>query len=485
MKPNTQHEAGPVERRGRSDRADRPDADSRVPSAARPDSDIRVPPTGGPDSDIRVPSADRPDPDIRVPPAVLELIDRLEGKGFETWVVGGAVRDALLGDRPPSREWDLATRAEPRRVLRLFKRTVRLGIEYGTVGVFGSDDELYEVTTFRHDVITYGRRAVVAFAETLDEDLDRRDFTVNAIAWHPARGLRDPHGGRGDLGDRILRAVGSPRQRFREDYLRVLRGLRFAGALGMKIDDDTWDGMVEAVDGLAGLSMERVREELEKVLAGPRPSRSLALYGRSGALARILPELGEEVSPAALATVDALATGDWPPRMAALILFGVKAGDATPGRVADLLARLRFSNADAGRTGAAVRGGLAPPEGVADDPVGRRRWVARMARPGYSAVEDILRIWKAVARATPPGAVERAIAGIHADRAASVPVNVGDLPVAGRDLVARGWPPGPAIGAALRSLLEAVWEDPALNDRATLLERVAAMNPARPPRPPR
>lgn len=474
MKPHTQHEAGPVERRGRSDRAARPDADSRVPSA------------DGPDSDIRVPPADGPDADIRVPPAVLELIDRLEGKGFETWVVGGGVRDALLGDRPPSREWDLATRAEPRRVLRLFKRTVKLGIEYGTVGVFGSDGELYEVTTFRHDVITYGRRAVVAFAETLDEDLDRRDFTVNAIAWHPARGLRDPHGGRADLGDRILRAVGSPRERFREDYLRVLRGLRFAGALDMEIDDDTWDGMVEAVDGLAGLSMERVREELEKVLAGPRPSRSLALYGRSGALARILPELGEEVSPEALATVDALAAGDWLPRMAALILFGVKAGDATPGRVADLLARLRFSNADAGRTAAAVRGGLAPPEGVADDPVARRRWVARMARPGYSAVEDILRIWKAVARATPtpPRAVERVVAGIHADRAASVPVSVGDLPVAGRDLVARGWPPGPAIGAALRSLLEAVWEDPALNDRATLLERVAAMNPARPPRPP-
>ena len=400
--------------------------------------------------------------------------------------MGGGVRDAL-GGRPSAKpEWDLATRAEPRQVLRLFRRTVRLGIEYGTVGVFGTDERLYEVTTFRHDVITYGRKAKVAFAETLDEDLSRRDFTVNAMAWHPDRGLRDPHGGRDDLGNRILRAVGSPRERFREDYLRVLRGLRFAGALDMEIDPDTWDGMVEAVPGLTGLSMERVREELEKVLSGPKPSRSLALYRRSGALKQVLPELVEGVSADALATVDGLDRGDWLLRVAALLLFGIKPGDATPGRVAGLLARLRFSNADADRTGAVVRGGLAPPEALADDHVARRRWVSRMARPGYASVEDILVIWKTVAQAAPTRTdqdeAERVALAIHRDHASGIPTNVGDLPVAGRDLVAQGWLPGPGIGAALRSLMEAVWEDPALNDRAILLERVAAMNPPRPPR---
>ena len=417
---------------------------------------------------------------------MLELIHRLEDRGFETWTVGGGVRDALLGSPSEELEWDLATRAKPGEMLGLFKRTVKLGIEYGTVGVFGTDGRLYEITTFRHDVITYGRRAVVAPAETLEEDLDRRDFTVNAMAWHPRRGLRDLHGGQSDLKHRILRAVGSPRERFREDYLRVLRGMRFAGALDMKVDPDTWDGIVEAVPGLTGLSMERVREELEKVLSGPAPSRSLELYRRSGALARILPEPGVSVSAGALATVDALDGGDWLLRMAALLLFGLKPGDATPGRVADLLARLRFSNADAERTGAAVRGGLAPPEGIADDAVARRRWVSHRARPGRSTVQDILRIWKAVAGAAPArigsDEVDRVAAGIHGDHAAGIPMSVGDLPVAGRDLVAQGWPPGPGIGAALRSLMEAVWEDPALNDRATLLERVAAMNPARPPR---
>ena len=425
-------------------------------------------------------------PPIQVPDPVRALIDRLEGAGYETWTVGGGVRDWLRRRPAEGVDWDLATRAKPPQVRRLFRRTVRLGEEYGTVGVFGADGELYEVTTFRHDVITYGRKAKVAFAETLDEDLARRDFTVNAMAWHPGRKLHDPHGGRDDLENRILRAVGSPRERFREDYLRVLRGLRFAGALDMEIDGDTWDGLVEAVPGLSRLSLERVREELEKVLSGPHPSRSLELYRRSGALEQILPELRDGVSPEALATVDGLERGDWLLRMAALLLFGMGPGDATPGRVADLLTRLRFSNADAERTGAAVRGGLAPPEGMAGDPVARRRWTADMSRAGASSVKDILRIWTAVGQAAPtctnPHEVEHIAAEIERDRAAGIPTKVGDLPVAGRDLVAQGWLPGPGIGAALRSLMEAVWEDPTLNDRATLLARVAAMNPARPPR---
>ena len=437
-------------------------------------------------------SADRPSQGsqpgarIRIPPPVHKLIERLEDKGFETWAVGGGVRDALLGSPSEDLEWDLATRAKPDQVLGLFKQTVKLGIEYGTVGVFGTDEKLYEVTTFRHDVITYGRRAVVAPAETLEEDLKRRDFTVNAMAWHPRRGLKDLHGGRNDLKRRILRAVGSPRKRFREDYLRVLRGLRFAGALSMEIDPDTWDGLVEAVPGLTRLSMERVREELTKVLSGPQPSRTLELYQRSGALKEILPELRNGASAEGLATVDALERDDWLLRMAALLLFGMDPGDATPDRVAGLLARLRFSNADAERTGAAVRGGLAPPEEIADDPVARRQWVSRMVRSGHSSVEDILRIWQAVAEAAPtctnPGAVDRVVTDIQRDHAAGIPTRVGDLPIAGRDLVAQGWLPGPGIGAALRSLMEAVWEDPTLNDRATLLKKVAAMNPEQPPR---
>ena len=428
-----------------------------------------------------------PTPRIRVPEAVRALVRDLEAEGFETWTVGGGVRDSVRGSPGNPEDWDLATRATPPQVRRLFRRTVPLGEEYGTVGVFGSDGNLYEVTTFRHDVITYGRKARVAFADTLEEDLARRDFTVNAMAWHPGREeLRDPHGGRDDLCNGILRTVGHARQRFREDYLRVLRGLRFAGTLGLEIEGETWDGMVEAVPGLALLSMERVREELMKVLAGPVPSRVLALYRRSGALNRILPELGSDVAKDALAAVDAL---EGPQRAllrtAVLLLFGLESGPG-PGAVASLLARLRFSNAEIERIAGAVEGGRGPPPGLAVDHMARRRWTAATARTGPTGVDDVLRVWRAV----PPGAaghaeereVESVIAAVKRDLDVGVPTSVAQLAIAGRDLIARGWLPGPGIGAALRALLEAVWEDPALNHRTALLEKVAAMDPARPAR---
>lgn len=417
---------------------------------------------------------------VEVPGAVRKLVRDLEEEGFETWTVGGGVRDAVRGSPGNPEDWDLATRATPPEVRRLFRRTVPLGEEYGTVGVFGEDDNLYEVTTFRHDVITYGRKAKVAFAETLEEDLARRDFTVNAMAWHPGRGeLRDPHGGRDDLARRILRTVGRAHARFREDYLRVLRGLRFAGTLGLEIEGDTWEGMVEAVPGLALLSMERVREELLKVLAAPRPSRSLKLYRRSGAMERIIPELTDGVPREALAAVDALGGSERALlRTALLVLYGTGSG-RDPDTVTALLTRLRFSNAEVERIGTAVRGGLGPPRGLAGDPMARRRWTAAATKGGASAVDDVFRLWRAVSRAGPerqrPEDVEDVIASVRRDLDAGVPTSVAQLAIAGRDLVARGWLPGPGIGAALRSLLEAVWEDPALNDRAMLLRRVAAM----------
>ncbi len=162
------------------------------------------------------------------PDGFLAIAERLEAGGFEAWGVGGAIRDAHMGvDRA---DWDIATDARPAQVRGLFPRTVPLGIEHGTVGVIAGDGTMYEVTTFRRDVETDGRHAVVEFAESIDEDLSRRDFTINAVAWRPATGeLRDPFRGLADLDRGVLRAVGDPEQRFAEDYLRVLRGLRFAG----------------------------------------------------------------------------------------------------------------------------------------------------------------------------------------------------------------------------------------------------------------
>ena len=228
---------------------------------------------------------------LPVPEAVVEIARRLEEAGCETWAVGGAVRDALLG--LPVGDWDLTTRARPEEVRRLFRRTVPIGIEHGTVGVFGRDGVLYEVTTFRRDIETFGRHAVVAFADTVDEDLSRRDFTCNALAWHPLTGeLRDPYLGLQDLEERRLRTVGSPSERFAEDYLRVLRALRFAGHFELTIDPPTWDALVEATPRLIDLSAERVREELWKIFTKTRrASAALSLYAASGSLAVLYPEL--------------------------------------------------------------------------------------------------------------------------------------------------------------------------------------------------
>src|SRR5919107_1567086 len=148
-----------------------------------------------------------PNPDLRPPRGVLEIARRLEREGFETWCVGGAVRDALLGI--PNLDWDLATAATPAQVQALFRRTVPKGVEFGTVGVLDSAGEMHEVTTFRRDVETDGRHARVSFGASLDDDLARRDFTINAIAYSPARdALHDPFGGREDLERGLVRAVG-------------------------------------------------------------------------------------------------------------------------------------------------------------------------------------------------------------------------------------------------------------------------------------
>ena len=423
---------------------------------------------------------------IEVPGPVRELVEKLEKEEFETWTVGGAVRDALRGSPADREDWDLATLATPEQMRRVFPRTVPLGPRYGTLGVFGRDDVLYEVTTFRHDVVTYGRKALVAFAKTLDEDLARRDFTVNAMAWHPRREvLHDPHGGERDLQAGILRAVGDPAERFREDYLRVLRGLRFAGSLGLEIEPGTWTGMTAAVPGLDRLSRERVREELMKVLAAREPSRTLRLYRRCGALDRVFGEMAPVAGRGALATVDAVeerggagAAGGAPiglVRLAALLLFGGAAAKE-PAAVANLLVGLRFSGDEVERVTAAMSGGLGPTRQQIADPVARRRWVART---GWGGVRDVFRVWVAALRAgtatRDEDEVRRVIAAVRRDRDAGVPLSVADLAIAGRDLVARGWKPGPRIGRALQRLLDAVWEDPPLNTRAALLEMVAAM----------
>ncbi len=417
-----------------------------------------------------------------VPEAVRELVERLERVGYETWTVGGAVRDSLRHPAGIRDDWDLATQATPSQMRRVFARTVPLGPEHGTLGVFGRDKVMYEITTFRRDVATDGRRAVVAFADTVEEDLARRDFTVNAMAWHPIRReLRDPFGGQDDLRAGVLRAVGSPSERFREDYLRVLRGLRFAGALGLEIESRTWDGLVEAVTGLGRLSQERVRDELLKALCGPEASRTLRLYRRAGVLPAVLPELGP-LDGHVFAAVDATwaRTPDRAAlrRMGTLLVLALEAagerGRAAQAVAFGVLQRLRFSNAHRDRLAAVAGAGSGPSADVVAGASARRRWVAEI---GPERAMEAFRVWIAVRRARGGGVsgataqeVVGVVLGARRDLREGVPTSLAGLQVGGRDLVAHGWPPGPAVGNALRRLLEAVWEDPSRNERDVLLE---------------
>ncbi len=421
--------------------------------------------------------------------------------------MGGAVRDAVLG--LPAQDWDLATRAQPPEVRRLFRRTVPLGIEHGTVGVRGRDGVLYEVTTFRRDVETFGRHAVVEFAEAIEDDLARRDFTMNALAWDPAtEELRDPYGGLDDLAGSVLRTVGRPEERFAEDYLRILRALRFAGHFRLTIDSETWRALAEATTRLTVLSAERVREELLKVLSKSEcASAALSLDATSGALAVLYPELNALVT---MSAADAGGAGDaWarslgavdalPPtrpllRTAALLhAIGMPAARTRDLRggwrytgheqrgaalAEAVLRRLRFSNAEVEHVGRLVRhqSDLFPPD--ARSPI-VRRWMRAL---GPDLLDDLWRLRFALWRAEHPDAAPGELPGdllerwrmARAVRRQGGALSVGELAIGGAELKALGLNPGPRFGDVLRALLERVLEDPALNTRGRLLELARA-----------
>ena len=233
---------------------------------------------------------------LEMPDAVLEIARTLEAAGHEAWCVGGALRDTLL--RNPHADYDFATSARPEEVQRLFRRTAAVGVKHGTVGVIDPQRVLHEVTTFRRDVATDGRHAVVEYGVSLDDDLARRDFTINAIAYHPLRHeWRDPFDGAGDLDRRLVRAVGDPTARFAEDYLRILRALRFAARFGFAIEAGTWAAARAAAPGLSRLSAERVREEWFKSLGTARDLGELVrLWHEVGAARVWLPELVPDAS---------------------------------------------------------------------------------------------------------------------------------------------------------------------------------------------
>lgn len=225
---------------------------------------------------------------INMPKNAAYIIDKLMEHGFEAYIVGGCVRDSLLGHKP--KDWDITTSASPLEVKELFHNTIDTGIQHGTVTVM-LDREPYEVTTYRVDgeYADHRRPTEVTFTKCLAEDLLRRDFTINAMAYNDAEGLIDLHHGAEDLEKGIIRCVGVAEQRFDEDALRILRALRFAARFDFEIEEETQKAMVVKKEFLKDISAERIREELTKMLISDHPEMLIRAY-ELGITALILPE---------------------------------------------------------------------------------------------------------------------------------------------------------------------------------------------------
>ena len=429
---------------------------------------------------------------IRMDEGAAELLDTLHRAGYAAYVVGGCVRDSLLGLTP--HDWDLCTSALPQQVMELFgaQRCIPTGLQHGTVTVKQSG-ALYEITTFRTEgTYTDGRHPdEVHFVPDVREDLARRDFTINAMAYNEKEGLVDPFGGQADLQSGIVRAVGVPRQRFTEDALRILRLYRFAARFGFAIDPPTAQAAQELCAHLDCVSVERIEEELAKLLAAPAP----AAYLDEKILTVILPELAPEALDAAKPVVDACPAGseNLPVRLAALLL---SLGEDGTRKV---LRRLRCSNALIEETAVLVKesggssgsfllghesghsiarptacGGRVPPQRTvlgetfaAPDTAAIRKLLGRY---GLTAVQRLAALGTALhpERAADFAAQARSAEQMEAD---GVCCRISQLAVNGRDLMAAGIPAGPGLRRVLEALLDGVIRGEYPNEKQALLEQ--------------
>ena len=394
-------------------------------------------------------------------PGAAALLTRLHAAGHAAYAVGGCVRDSLLGQTP--HDWDLCTSATPEQVLELFGEAhcIPTGLQHGTVTV-KQGGELYEVTTFRTEgAYSDGRHPDhVAFVPDVKEDLARRDFTINAMAYNAEEGLIDPFGGQSDLAAGIVRAVGEPQRRFEEDALRILRLYRFAARFRFAIDPATGQAARALCRHLDCVSEERIAEELSRLLAAPAPGA----YLEAEVLAVIFPELDAAELPESRRILDALEPGmeHVPVRLAALLCPLGEAG----ARAA--LRRLKCSNALTGTVATLVREAAAGMPGAALTLTARRF----LSRYDLATITDLT----ALCSARHPEQAE-AFAALQQEAARLVETNaccrINQLAVNGRDLMDAGIRPGPGLRRVLDALLEQVLTGQLPNEKAALLAAAA------------
>ena len=434
---------------------------------------------------------------MNLPETVRELIHILENEGFEAWAVGGCVRDALLDITP--HDFDLCTSALPHQLQQLFgqRRLVLSGLKHGTVGVV-TDNGVVEITTFRAegDYSDSRHPGWVRFVCDIDQDLARRDFTINAMAYSPLRGYRDPFGGREDLGRKLLRCVGDPNTRFREDALRILRGARFAARFGLRIEEATWEAMLDNAPLLDQLARERVFEELCKLLC---LTDAKMLCKLSPILTQIIPELRPMVgfdqrSPhhaLDVFTHTALVVQGVPPvetlRLAALLHDVGKPGSFTVDETGrgHFYGHAKLSGQMAGQ----ILQKLKAPAALREEVVWliehhmafyqpERKGIRRLlSRYGKERLLMLNALHRADLKGKDAENVDRELQELDAIRELIRQVEEEEgrmtlkkLAVNGNDLLQMGVEPGSGMGMMLNRLLNAVMGEEVVNEKAPLLE---------------
>lgn len=446
---------------------------------------------------------------IEIPEKVSYIINHFKEAGYEAYAVGGCVRDAILGRVPE--DWDITTSAKPEEIKKLFRRTIDTGIQHGTVTVL-LDKEGFEVTTYRIDGEYEDSRhpKTVEFTSNLIEDLKRRDFTINAMAYSPYKGLVDAFDGKKDLESGVIKCVGNPIHRFEEDALRMLRAIRFSGQLGFMIEEQTRNAIIQKADTIKNISAERIRVEIDKLLMSQHPEYFLEVY-KTGITKEVLPEFdimmrteqnnphhSYNVGEHSIYSVQEINKICREKKIEkekihsilcwTMLLHDVGKPDkrVTDERGVDhfyahakksvelarnILERLKFDNytidtaceliywhdIEFGRTKASIRKSM---NRIGEDLI---EWLFEVQRADILAQSTYLREKKLED-------IQKAQESVHKIKEEGDCITLKNLAVTGRDLIANGFQPGKSLGEVLQYLLEQVLEEASYNKKETLLQ---------------
>ena len=435
---------------------------------------------------------------MNLPVNVREIITTLESAGYEAYAVGGCVRDTLLNKEPD--DWDITTSATPEQAKELFARTIDTGIQHGTITVL-IGKETYEVTTYRIDGEYEDSRhpKEVIFTSNLLEDLKRRDFTINAMAYNDRSGIVDAFGGMQDLENKIIRCVGNPIERFSEDALRMMRAVRFSGQLGYEIESETAEAVKELAPTLSKISAERICTELVKLMVSDHPEYFLKAY-ELGMTKVFMPEFDAAMETVQNNPHHCYNVGEHilhslihvrKDKVLRLTMLFHDLGKALTrttdekgidhfyghvdesARIADdIMKRLRFDNDTRHKVVKLVK---YHDLDMALTPKGVRKAIVKVSEELFPLLLEVQRgdfmaqsMYKREEKEAELKEIERIYARILEEKNC---VSLKTLAVTGSDLIAAGMKPGKEIGEVLQKLLEEVLEDPALNTKEILLTK--------------